>query len=328
MLMKAIVVNEHGGAEVLQYQDAQMPMPGPTQVLIRVSAASVNFADIKERIGKFHSTKKPPYIPGIDVTGIIEAVGSRVTKFRPGQRVVAFCSSGSYAEYTVAEEVLTYPVADHVDTDTAAAFPVVSFTSYNLLVQCARLQPGETVLIHAAAGGIGTTSIQIAKWLGAGMVIGTVGSAAKAAIALEAGADHVINYNETDFVREVLRLTHQKGADVILDSLAGEVFGQSLGCLSMFGRIVNFGNAKESAGGEVNTRQLHESCRSVIGYSMGTVVKHAPERLQDTAAAVIPLIESGKLKIVIGKRFALQEARLAHQWIEERKSTGKVLLYP
>lgn len=326
--MKAVMVTEYGGSDVLQYQEVDTPSITDNQVLIRVEATSVNFADIKGRIGNYHGAKKPPYIPGADVTGIIEAIGSKVTNLKVGQKVIAFPNSGAYAEYVSADAIQTFPIAESVPTDTAAAFPLVSFTSYNLLAKVAQLQEGETVLIHAASGGIGTTVIQLAKLLGAKSVIGTVGSDAKKAIALEAGADHVINYQEEDFAQKVLSLTDDKGVDVILDSLAGDVFVESLKCLAMFGRIVNFGNSKGGAGGTFDTKDLHGSCRYVLGYSFGTTKKHRPETLKSTAEGVIPFLESGQLKMFVGKTFKLQDAAQAHDWIEERKSTGKILLHP
>lgn len=176
--MKAIIVTSFGGPEVLKYTDMDIPTISDNQVLIRVVATSINFADIKSRYGK-KGNKSLPFIPGIDAAGIVERVGSHVTNIYPGQRVIAFPQNGSYAEYVVANENLTFVLPDEVDFQTAAACPIVSFTSYNLLANVARLQQGESVLIHAAAGGIGTTAIQLAKLLGAKKVIGTVGSEVK-----------------------------------------------------------------------------------------------------------------------------------------------------
>ncbi len=176
--MKAIIVTSFGGPEVMKYTDVDMPVISENQVLIRVVATSINFADIKSRYGK-KGNKVLPFIPGIDVAGIVERVGSHVKNINPGQRVIAFPQNGSYAEYVVSNENLTFVLPDEVDFQTAAACPIVSFTSYNLLANVAKLQQGESVLIHAAAGGIGTTAIQLAKLLGAGKVIGTVGSEAK-----------------------------------------------------------------------------------------------------------------------------------------------------
>ncbi len=273
--MKAIVVTSFGGPEVMKYTDVDIPAISEDQVLIRVVATSVNFADIKSRYGK-KGNKALPFIPGIDAAGIVERVGSQVKNIHPGQRVIAFPQNGSYAEYVVANENLTFVLPDEVDFQTAAACPIVSFTSYNLLANVARLQQGESVLIHAAAGGIGTTAIQLAKRLGAGTVIGTVGSEVKRKIALNAGADYVICHQDEDFVKKVNELTNGEGVDVILDSISGTVSEKSLNCLAYYGRLIHFGNASGEIG-NFQTKDLHASCRSILGFSFGTTRKKRPE---------------------------------------------------
>ncbi|WNC17669.1 NADPH:quinone oxidoreductase family protein [Brevibacillus brevis] len=321
--MKAVAVTAFGGPEHMQLVDVEIPQVKPNQVLIRVEMTSVNFADIKSRYGK--KGGQLPFVPGLDAAGTVERVGSEVTRFQPGQRVVAFPAGGSYAEYVVASEDLTFALPDNMDFDTAAACPVVSFTSYKLLADVARLAPGETVLIHAAAGGIGTTAIQLAKLLGAGKVIGTVGRENKAAIAMEAGADHVICNDTEDFAAKVNELTDGAGADVILDSISGSVTERSMDCLAWYGRLVHFGNASGEVG-TVKTIDLHASCRSVLGFSFGTTRSKRPHLLQDTAEKVFAYLADGSLRIKIGRRFDLEEAASAHAWVESRQSTGKVLL--
>lgn len=322
-MMKAVAVTAFGGPEHMQLVDMEIPQVKPNQVLIRVEMTSVNFADIKSRYGK--KGGQLPFVPGLDAAGTVERVGSEVTRFQPGQRVVAFPAGGSYAEYVVASEDLTFALPDNMDFDTAAACPVVSFTSYKLLADVARLAPGETVLIHAAAGGIGTTAIQLAKLLGAGKVIGTVGHENKASIALEAGADHVICNDTEDFAAKVNELTDGAGADVILDSISGSVTERSMDCLAWYGRLVHFGNASGEVG-TVKTIDLHASCRSVLGFSFGTTRSKRPHLLQDTAEKVFAYLADGSLHIKIGRRFDLEEAASAHAWVESRQSTGKVLL--
>lgn len=322
--MKAIIVTAFGGPETMKYTEIDMPTFNEKQVLIRVIATSVNFADIKSRYGK-KGNGQLPFIPGIDAAGIVEQVGSDVKNIRVGQRVIAFPLTGSYAEYVVANENLTFVLPDEIDFTTAAACPIVSFTSYNLLANVARLQQGESVLIHAAAGGIGTTAIQLAKLLGAGKIIGTVGSEAKKKIALEAGADHVICYQDEDFSEKVNELTGSKGADVILDSISGTVSEKSLECLAYYGRLVHFGNASGEIG-TFRTKDLHASCRSVLGFSFGTTRKKRPQLLRHTADQVFHYLCDGSLQIEIGKRFTLQDAGKAHEWVESRQSVGKVIL--
>ncbi|EJP97145.1 quinone oxidoreductase family protein [Bacillus cereus] len=323
--MKAIVVTSFGGPEVMKYTDVDMSTISDNQVLIRVVATSVNFADIKSRYGK-KGNKALPFIPGIDAAGIVERVGSHVNNIYPGQRVIAFPQNGSYSEYVVANENLTFVLPDEVDFQTAAACPIVSFTSYNLLANVARLQQGESVLIHAAAGGIGTTAIQLAKLLGAKKVIGTVGSEAKRKIAFDAGADYVICHQDEDFVERVNQLTNGEGVNIVLDSISGTVSERSLECLAYYGRLVQFGNASGEVG-IFQTKDLHASCRSILGFSFGTTRKKRPELLQETANQVFRYLRDGSLQIKATKSFPLQDAGKAHEWVESRQSTGKVILH-
>jgi NADPH:quinone reductase len=321
--MKAILVTEFGGTEMMKLSDVPIPTIGSKQVLIRVEKTSVNFADIKSRYG--NKGRKLPFIPGIDVAGVIESVGEAVLSLQVGQRVIAFPSEGSYCEYVAADENLTFVLPDAIEFEVAAACPIVSFLSYKLLADIARIEKGETVLIHSAAGGVGTTAIQLAKILGAGLVIGTVGTQSKTTVALASGADHVICYEEEDFASKVNQLTNGKGANVILDSLAGWVTEESMKCLAHFGRLVHFGNSNGVVG-NFQTKDLHSSCRSVLGFSFGTTRKNRPETLKETALQVFKFIENGSLKVNIGQTFPLAEAAKAHELVESRRSTGKILL--
>ncbi|WP_163102036.1 quinone oxidoreductase family protein [Peribacillus alkalitolerans] len=322
--MQAVMVTEWGSTDGMVLMEVDRPSIKAHQVLIKVAATSVNFADIKTRHGK-KGAGKLPYIPGLDVAGIVVEVGNEVTEFQVGQRVVAFPSQGSYAEYVVADEVLTYVLPDGIDFETAAASPIVAFLSHKLIVDVARLQKGEKVVIHAAAGGVGTTLIQLAKLMGAGMVIGTVGSPEKKEVALEAGADHVLLYTDEVFSYQVHEITGGKGADVVFDSISGQVAERSLECLAPYGRLVHFGNSSGEVG-SFRTVDFHSSCRAVLGFSLGTTRQKRPASLKETAEQVFPYIVSRQLKVKIGKRFLLSEASQAHEWVESRKSTGKVLL--
>lgn len=322
--MKAVMVTQFGSPKGMRVMDVEVPSIQPKQVLIRVEKTSVNYADIKSRYGQKGSGQLP-FIPGLDAAGVVERVGAEVQLFHIGQRVIAFPAQGSYAEYIAADEGLTYALPDGIGFDVAAACPVVSFLSYKLLADVARLTKGETVLVHAAAGGVGTTAIQLAKLLGAGKVIGTVGNRNKEEIALEAGADHVICYEEDDFASSVNELTNGLGADVILDSISGRVSERSMDCLASYGRLIHFGNSS-GAVGSFQTKDLHASCRSVLGFSLGTTRSKRPYLLRDTADKVLPYLADGRLKMNIGRRFPLEEAAQAHEWVESRQSTGKVLL--
>ncbi len=325
--MKAAVITEFGGPEVLKIIEMDRPSIGNTEVLVKVVATSVNFADIKARVGHYHGTGHPPFIPGLDAAGIVEEVGAEVQHINVGDRVIAFPKTGSYAEYIVADDALTFVIPDKLDFDIAAACPTVAFTSYTLLANVATLQAGETVLIHAAAGGIGTTAIQLAKLLGAGLVIGTVGNKAKISAAIDAGADHVICYESEDFAEKVNELTDGNGADVILDSISGWVTKKSIDCLAYYGRLVNFGIANGDVPGIVKSTDLHSSCRSILGFSLGTTRKKRPHLLRDMSQKVLPYLADGRLQMKISAQYSLEEAALAHELVESRQSTGKVLLY-
>lgn len=322
--VKAVVVTEFGKPEVLKYVDLEIPTFNSKEVLIKVEKASVNFADIKSRYGK-KGQGKFPFIPGLDAAGVIVAVGNEVEQFKVGDRVAAFPVGGSYAEYVVANENLTFQIPETVGFDVSAACPTVSFLSYKLLADVARIEKGETVLIHSAAGGVGTTAIQIAKILGAGKIIGTVGNEKKATVAQAAGADHVICYENEDFSQKVNELTDGKGTNIILDSIAGRISEQSLHCLAPYGRLVHFGNSSGEVG-HFNTQQLHSSCRSILGFSLGTTRKERPELLKDTAKQVFNFIEKGQLTMKIGHQFSLEDAVNAHRLLESRQSIGKILL--
>ncbi|MFC7393809.1 quinone oxidoreductase family protein [Scopulibacillus cellulosilyticus] len=322
--MKAIVVTQHGKPEVMKYMDIEIPKISPKQVLIRVEKTSVNYADVKTRYGN-KGSGKVPYVPGIDAAGEIIEIGSEVHNLKVGQRVIAFPTKGSYSEYAVSNANLTFPIPDGVNFDDAAACPIVSFLSYKLLADIARIEKGETVLIHSAAGGVGTTAIQLARILGAGQIIGTVGVENKVPVAEKAGADFVICYEQEDFAKKVNEMTDGKGADIVLDSIAGDITGKSLECLAKYGRLVQYGNSS-GQDGIIKTSDLHASCRSILGYSLGTTRKNRPESLRQTAKQVLQYIENGQLKIEIGHRFPLADAVSAHSLIESRLSTGKILL--
>ncbi|WP_419886411.1 quinone oxidoreductase family protein [Paenibacillus sp. B-A-8] len=323
--MKAVIVDKFGSIENMKYADVEMPSINSNQILIRVQTTSVNFADIKARLGN-KGQGKLPFILGLEASGIIEKIGNDVKSFYIGQRVLAFPHHGSYAEYVVADENLTFAIPDGIPFEIAGACGIVSFLSYKLLADIAKLQKGENILIHSASGGVGTTAIQIAKALGANNIIGTVGNEEKIPMALNAGADHTICYANGEFAEKVNELTDGKGVDIILDSVGGDITAQSLKCLAPMGRLVIFGNSSGRYG-HVQTNDLHASCRSVLGFSLGTIRKERPEILKDTAVQIFRLLENGQLDIKISARFPLSEASLAHQFVENRNSTGKVLLY-
>jgi NADPH2:quinone reductase len=322
--MKAIVVEQNGPPEHLRYQEVPEPCPGPDEVLVRTTLTSLNYADVQARRGGYEAGSPPPFIPGLDAVGVIEALGAGVEGLRVGQRVAVFTSGGSYAEKVLAKAVLTYPVPDEL-SDEAVSGLTALVTAYNTLTWAGRLQQNESVLVHAAAGGVGSLAVQMAKALGAGLVIGTVGHPAKAGFVRSLGADAVVGYE--GFAEQVLERTQQKGADLILDSVAGEVFSQGMRCLAPFGRLVVYGHASGQAG-SFETRPLHRQTKAVIGYSSGHYRRNRPELLRPTVEAVFALLRSGRIRLHIGARYKLEQAAQAHTLMESRQSTGKILLYP
>lgn len=320
--MRAIVVTALGGPEVLELQEWPEPEVGPGEVLIRTRYISVNFADVKARKGSYHGAGKPPFVPGLDASGEIIAVGPGVEGFEPGQRVVAATHDGAYAEIVRARHELCYPVPSGVDERQAAGV-IVLMTTYNLLVVKGQLEPGETVLVHGAAGGVGTVLLQLARKLGAGQIIGAVGSADKREVAEKYGADSVVVGRGAQLWDEI-REAAPEGVDLMLDPVAGEHLATGIQLLKPFGRVVVFGNA--GGNGELSTGPLHSANRTVIGYSSGHYRKNRPEGVRPAALAMLDMLADGEITVPVTRLFPLAEAAEAHRLLESRTSTGKLLL--
>lgn len=322
--MRAVQAVELGDPEVLQPASLPVPEIGPGEVLVRNTYASVNFADIKARRGGHHLKREVPFVPGLDVSGVIHAVGPGVEGFAPGQRVAAATDGGSYAEFAKARAALTYPVPDgDIDMRQAAGI-VAMMTAYNVLIVIAGLQEGETVLVHAAAGGVGTLLLQLARLYGAGRVIGVVGSEAKIAVALEHGADEVIVTRGSDYP-VLLDDAAPGGVDVVMDSVGGAYFAAAFPRLATYGRIVNFGNAAGDPP-SVEVSAMHKENLAIFGYSSGTYRKSRPEGVQRAARRMLEHLATGELTVEIGGVYSLEEAADAHRAIESRTTTGKLLL--
>jgi NADPH2:quinone reductase len=322
--MHVVEVGAYGDPSVLEWRARDEPVPGAGEVAIRVTQTGVNFADVQARRGAYHGGQKPPFVPGLDCTGTVIALGQGVERLRVGQRVTAFPPNGSYAEVVVVPVTTTYALDPAVSDDDAASL-LMLVTAYNVLTFAGRLAPGESVLVHAAAGGVGSTAVQMARALGAGTIFATVGSEEKRAVARAAGADVVIDYRNEDFARRVLDATDGRGVDLILDSVAGEVFQAGLTALAPFGRLVAFGIASGTPG-TVRSNELHPTNRAVIGYSSGSYRKLRPEALRPAAEASLRLVAEDKVHVVVGARFPLREAAEAHRLVESRAGHGKVLL--
>lgn len=321
--MKAIRIYETGGPEVMRLEDVEKPVPQAGEVLIKVAAAGINYADLMQRQGTYLTRTRTPMTMGFEAAGTIEALGPNVNSPAVGTRVAAFVNGG-YAEYATASATSVIPIPDSLDFEHAAAFPVQGITAYQLLRESAHLQQDESVLVHAAAGGVGTLAVQLAKLMGAGTVIGTASSQAKLDLARKLGANVTVNYGEQDWYEQVKNATNGRGADIILEMVGGSIADQSLQCLAPFGRMVIYG----AASGEIaqfSGVQLMYKNQAIIGYWL-TAWMSRPDR---TAAAVQELIRylaSGKLQIIVGQTFPLAQAANAHRSIAERKTTGKVVL--
>ena len=321
--MKAIRINETGGPEVMHLEEIEAPTPKEGEVLVKVAAAGINFADLAQRQGAYLTRTRTPMTPGFEFAGTVAACGPGVSFPAEGTRVVAF-GDGGYAEYALARINTAIPIPPDLDFAHAAAFPVQGITAYQLLRESGRLQAGESVLVHAAAGGVGTLAVQLAKLMGAGTVIGTASNADKLQLARRLGADVTINYTEENWVEQVKGATDGQGADIILEMVGGTIAQQSLQCLAPYGRLVVYG----AAGGEIvqfSGIQLMYKNQSIIGYWLTSRLQQA-DRLALAAMEVMQYLVTGKLEIIVGQTFPLAEATEAHRAIAERRTMGKVVL--
>jgi NADPH:quinone reductase len=323
--MKAIVFAQTGGPEVLALSDVPRPEVRPGMVLIQVRAIGVNFADTRFRQGTYVAKPKLPDTPGMEAAGVVEAVGDGVSEFRPGQRVAAFTVK-SYAEYCQAPASMVLALPDGVTFEQGAAFPIQVLTAYHMLHTVDTTGPGRVVLVHSAAGGVGLAAVQLAKAAGA-RVFGTVSSDAKIPLVREHGADAVINYATAKFADEALKLTQDRGVDLILDAVGKPTFEEGLRCLAPFGHLILYGRA----GGPtdpLNVSALSAKSIKVSGFMVPTVTRNFPDKTRESAARCFALMREGKLRLHIGKTFPLAQAAEAHRYLESRQSTGKLILIP
>lgn len=323
--MKAVVARAFGGPEVLELVERPEPTPGPGEVTVRTAYASVNFADVKSRRGGHHTGAKAPFVPGLDVSGTVEAVGEGVAGLRVGQWVAAAPDGGAYAEVVRARAALVYPLAEGTDPRQAAGI-VALMTAYNVAIVKGGLRPGETVLVQAAAGGVGSLLVQLAKRYGAARVIGVVGSEAKVDVARAFGADEVLVVRDAD-LRPHLAAVAPDGVDLVLDSAGGDAFAAAFEALRPFGRIVQFGDAG-GAPGPISVAGMHKTNQAVFGYSSGHYRKHRPEGVRRAAERALAHVAAGELRVEVTRLFGLDEAADAHRLLESRTSTGKLLLRP
>ncbi|WP_225848110.1 zinc-binding dehydrogenase [Streptomyces sp. HPF1205] len=321
--MRAIVIEEFGGPEVLRSAELPAPRPGPGEVAIDVAYAGVNFADIKAR-AEGYRVESLPFRPGLDVSGTVRATGPGVTGLAPGQEVVAFMTGGGYAETAVAPADTVFPLPAGVGLRTAASLPTVLPTAYALLHEIARLREGDTVLIQGAAGGVGTIAGQLARTFGASAVYGTVSSLDKAEHALKSGYDQV--FLADTFDTDVMEATGGRGVDIALDALGGETFRRTLAVLARFGRLVSFGSAGTEEPWQVGPGETYGRGISVAGFSMMAMAANDPRALRDLVMRSFAVLTDGGLELPISAEFPLAEAAEAHRLVESRTTTGKLLL--
>lgn len=322
--MKAIVFEKTGDPDVMQYVEVPKPELKPGMALIKVHAAGINFADTFFIRGEYMIKPKLPDTPGMEAAGVVEAVAPDVKNLRPGMRVAAITLK-AYAQYCLIRASQAIELPDSVSFEEGAAFPIQVLTAWHLLHTSHKTGPGQTVVVHSAAGGVGIVAVQIARAAGA-RVIGTVSSDAKAALVKEYGADAVINYTSSDFGDETMRLTDGRGADLILDAVGKPTFDAGLKCLAPFGHLILYGWAG-GAPDPVNPFRLFGKATKVSGFVL-PVVYGMPDVMREGIEKSFQLMKNGKLKLLIGKSFPLAQAAEAHRFMQSRQSVGKLLLIP
>ncbi len=322
--MKAIQVQKHGGPEVLTLVDLPVPKPKSNEVVVKISAAGINFVDVYFREGRYPAPL--PFVDGQEAAGIVSEVGSEVKSWKPGDRVAYTGILGSYAEYAAVPADRLVRIPETITFEQAAAAMLQGMTAHYLVNSTYPLKKGETALIHAAAGGVGLLLVQMAKNIGA-RVIGTVGSPDKAKLAREAGADEVINYTEQDFEAETKRLTDGKGVHVVYDGVGQSTFEKDLNVLRPRGYLVLFG---ASSGPVPPVDPIKLLQKGSLFLTRPTLAHHIAtrEELEQRATDVLNMISNGKLKLRSAHVYKLHEAQQAHRDLEGRKTTGKLLLIP
>ncbi len=322
--MKAVVVRELMEPMDLSVSEIETPEIEAGKLAIEVKAIGCNFADTLIVRGKYQVKPEFPFIPGGEVAGVVCEIGDGVTGFSVGDRVMAFVGHGGFAERVNANSEATFPIPDDMSFEHAAAMPIVYGTSYIALVRRGMLAAGETVLVTAAAGGIGTATIQIAKALGA-RVIALAGGSEKLEIVRGVGADIAIDYLKDDWVERVRQETQGQGANVVIENVGGDIFDGCTRCIAWEGRLVIVG----FAGGEIPLVKVNRILLkhiSLVGVHFGPMTKHAPEQIASCFRSLMKLYEEGSIKPVISKSYPLSRAADALAALGDRKTHGKIVL--
>jgi NADPH:quinone reductase len=322
--VKAIVFEQTGDPSVLKYAEVPKPELAPGTALLKVHAAGINFADTFFIRGEYMIKPRLPDTPGMEAAGVIEAVAPDVKDLKPGMRVTSITLK-AYAEYCLVRPAQVIPLPDFVSFEEGAAFPIQVLTAWHILHTAHQTGPGQTVVVHSAAGGVGIVAVQIAKAAGA-RVIGTVSSDSKTALVKQYGADEVINYESSDFAAETMRLTGGRGADLILDAVGKPTFEPGLKCLAPFGHLLLYGRAG-GAPDPLNVFRLFEKSTKVSGFVL-PVVFGMPELMREGIEKSFALIREKKLELLIGKTFPLSQAAEALRLLQSRQSVGKLVMVP
>jgi len=319
--VKGILVTENGDPSVLKYREFELAAPGPGQALIKIKACGINFIDIYQRLGRY--TMPLPYTPGLEGSGIVEAIGEDVTCVKVGERVAYSGNIGAYAEAALVKALDLIPLPAELSFEEGAAVPLQGMTAHYLINDFHKIKGSDTVLVHAAAGGMGQLLVQWLKHLHA-TVIGTVSSAAKAEIARGCGADYVIDYTSQDFVEEVHKITNGVGCQMVIDGVGKTTFAGSIEAAASHGHVVLFGSASGPAE-PIAPNSLQQRSITISGGSLGNHLRDRDELLT-RSSEVLHAIKSGWLKLNVEHVIPLEEAARAHELLESRKSTGKIVL--
>ena len=315
--MRAIQMSEYGGPEVLRLVELPVPEPADGEVLVRVSRAGLNFADTHRRTNTYLAKDELPLVPGSEVAGVREDTG---------QRVVALCGSGGYAEYATAPGALTFPVPEGVDDETALALVLQGLTAWHLYRTCARIGGGESVVVHAAAGGVGSLAVQLGKPLGAGRVIATASTQDKRDLALQLGADVAVDGAAEGLAQRLVEANLGAPVDVVLEMAGGAVFDASLEALAPFGRLVTYGIASRESN-TVRSGDLMRRSHAVVGFWFAHCLGR-PAMIDEALADLFERVRRGELRVVTGPAYPLADAARAQSDLAERRTTGKITLDP
>ncbi len=321
--MRAMLCHAWGAVESLQLGDAPTPVPADGEVVIGVKAVGINYADAIMVAGKYQTKPPLPFSPGLEAAGIVAACGDRVTRFTPGDRVMAILAHGGLAELAVAPEAETFAIPDGMSFDEAGAFPVAYISSHVALRWQGRLGPGETLLVLGAAGGVGLTAVEIGKAMGA-RVIAAASTAEKLAVTRERGADDVVNYATEKLTDRVMALTDGKGADVCFDPVGGDLFDSALSSLGWGGRILLIGFVAGVP--QIAANRLLVKHRAALGSSLRYFRWHAPDKLRRSVEELMQWYGEGKLRPLVTHRLPLEQSVEAIRLLTDRKAHGKVVV--